>query len=241
MALPDDQRALLDQPLDPKLGAQRKADRGRDVSYLEGYQAIAQANRIFGYDGWSYRVDDIAMTAMSDGRAVLYTAQVTVEALGCTRQDTGCVPIRNSVDSYGKEKDNVNNPDQHDLARKGAVTDALKRALRSFGDQFGNSLYDKDSDLHQAIHEAVAEEQRQQRQGQRVQQQQAPAPVKKYALPKDALKVMDDIGSVGTLEGLNAISAALSAATKDGVGPYGEPIMTTIRQAYSSRKAALGG
>jgi hypothetical protein len=31
-----------------------------------------------------------------------------------------------------------------EMARKGAVTDALKRALRSFGNQFGNSLYDKD-------------------------------------------------------------------------------------------------
>jgi recombination DNA repair RAD52 pathway protein len=29
----------------------------------------------------------------------------------------------------------------HDTACKGAVTDALKRALRSFGDQFGNALY----------------------------------------------------------------------------------------------------
>ena len=31
--------------------------------------------------------------------------------------------------------------DGHDTACKGAVTDALKRALRSFGDQFGNALY----------------------------------------------------------------------------------------------------
>ena len=29
----------------------------------------------------------------------------------------------------------------HDTALKGAVTDGLKRALRSFGDQFGNALY----------------------------------------------------------------------------------------------------
>ena len=30
--------------------------------------------------------------------------------------------------------------DSHDTAYKGAVTDALKRGLRSFGDQFPNSL-----------------------------------------------------------------------------------------------------
>ena len=31
--------------------------------------------------------------------------------------------------------------DGHETAYKGAVTDGLKRALRTFGDQFGNSLY----------------------------------------------------------------------------------------------------
>ena len=32
-------------------------------------------------------------------------------------------------------------PDGHETAVKGAVTDGLKRALRSFGDRFGNGLY----------------------------------------------------------------------------------------------------
>ncbi len=32
-------------------------------------------------------------------------------------------------------------PEGHDTACKGAVTDGLKRALRSFGDRFGNGLY----------------------------------------------------------------------------------------------------
>jgi recombination DNA repair RAD52 pathway protein len=32
-------------------------------------------------------------------------------------------------------------PEGHETAYKGAVTDALKRALRSFGDRFGNGLY----------------------------------------------------------------------------------------------------
>ena len=33
------------------------------------------------------------------------------------------------------------NGEGHETACKGAVTDALKRALRTFGDQFGNALY----------------------------------------------------------------------------------------------------
>ena len=32
-------------------------------------------------------------------------------------------------------------PEGHETAAKGAVTDGLKRALRSFGDRFGNGLY----------------------------------------------------------------------------------------------------
>lgn len=168
MSFTDEQQALLDETLDPKLGTYRKADKGRDVSYLEGYQAIAQANRIFGYDAWGYSVDRIDITPMNDGKGMLYWALVTVNVDGCgMRQDVGCHVIRNTIDVDGKEKDNVNNPDQHDLARKSCVTDALKRAFRTFGDQFGNSLYDKDSDIHQAIHAAVREEQQQQRQAQR--------------------------------------------------------------------------
>ncbi len=34
-------------------------------------------------------------------------------------------------------------PEAHEAAYKGAVTDAMKRALRHFGDQFGNRLYDR--------------------------------------------------------------------------------------------------
>ena len=33
--------------------------------------------------------------------------------------------------------------DAHESAAKEAVTDSIKRTLRSFGNQFGNSLYDK--------------------------------------------------------------------------------------------------
>ena len=39
--------------------------------------------------------------------------------------------------------------DAHEGGAKEAVTDAIKRAMRSFGNQFGNSLYDK-SRNHQA-------------------------------------------------------------------------------------------
>ena len=39
--------------------------------------------------------------------------------------------------------------DAHENSAKEAVTDALKRSLRSFGNQFGNSLYDKSKSVAQ--------------------------------------------------------------------------------------------
>ncbi|MEY3757757.1 MAG: hypothetical protein RLZZ263_911 [Cyanobacteriota bacterium] len=42
---------LLSAPLDRANVRQREQGRGR-VSYLEGWQVIAEANRIFGFDGW---------------------------------------------------------------------------------------------------------------------------------------------------------------------------------------------
>ncbi|MBM5786122.1 MAG: hypothetical protein FJ076_15155, partial [Cyanobacteria bacterium K_DeepCast_35m_m1_288] len=45
------QIAALSAPLDRANVRQREQGRSR-VSYLEGWQVIAEANRIFGFDGW---------------------------------------------------------------------------------------------------------------------------------------------------------------------------------------------
>ena len=45
------QLAALSAPLDRANVRQREQGRSR-VSYLEGWQVIAEANRIFGFDGW---------------------------------------------------------------------------------------------------------------------------------------------------------------------------------------------
>jgi len=46
--------------------------------------------------------------------------------------------------------------DAHEGAAKEAVTDALKRSLRSFGNQFGNSLYSKDKNNNNAQNSNLA-------------------------------------------------------------------------------------
>ena len=129
----------LSQPLDPALVSRRTGRKNRTYSYLEGHIAIAQANRIFGHGGWGYEVvggvnlRDVQMVNAETGDVRIshaYAATVRVDVPGA--------PSRTDVGFHAVNDDTV---EGHETAYKGAVTDALKRALRSFGDQFGNGLY----------------------------------------------------------------------------------------------------
>ena len=59
-----------------------------------------------------------------------YSAPVRVSVVGA--------PHRTDIGFHVVAEDT---PEGHETAAKGAVTDGLKRALRSFGDRFGNGLY----------------------------------------------------------------------------------------------------
>ena len=129
----------LGQPLDPALVSQRKGRGGRTFDYLEGHAVIDQANAIFGYGGWGYEVvGDVTLRKIEtvDSRTgevkteVGYSAPVRVTVAGAPpRTDIGVHPVTEE------------NFDGHDTAIKGAVTDGMKRAFRSFGCQFGNGFY----------------------------------------------------------------------------------------------------
>ena len=129
----------LSQPLDPSLVSQRRGRAGRTFSYIEGHTVIDEANAIFGYGGWGYEVvGDVALREIENvdtetGEVKLiraYSAPVRVTVAGALpRTDVGFHAVTDET------------PDGHETAVKGAVTDGLKRALRSFGDRFGNGLY----------------------------------------------------------------------------------------------------
>ena len=129
----------LGQPLDPQLVSQRKGRAGRSFDYLEGHVVIDQANRIFGFGGWGYElVGDVTLRQIEtvDSQtgeiktASVYSAPVRVTVAGALpRTDTGFHTVTEET------------ADGHDTALKGAVTDGMKRAFRSFGVQFGNGFY----------------------------------------------------------------------------------------------------
>ena len=139
MSLPNETIAALQRPLAPALVSQRN-ESGRTLSYIEGFTAIDQANSIFGFDGWSHEV--VRLDYNPDIKA--YLAIVRVRVGEATHEDVGTGLVQGD------------RPTGHETAMKGAVTDALKRALRAFGDQFGNSLYDRDSSLHTEAKAAAA-------------------------------------------------------------------------------------
>jgi len=131
---------LLNDKLDAKSvkPAQKYGPKG---DYLEGWHVIAEANRIFGFGEWSYTL--MACTCVFQGPreigrdkkpgfGVTYTATVRVMVGEVSREDVGA--------GHGYD---VDCGLAHESAIKEAVTDALKRALRTFGNPFGLALYDK--------------------------------------------------------------------------------------------------
>jgi len=110
---------------------------GRELSYLEGWYVISQANRIFGFDGWSRETLESKCVLSRENRGyftAVYTAKVRL-----TIQANGTTIIR---EGHGTGEGRGEFPGEvHDTALKAAETDATKRALATFGRPFGLELY----------------------------------------------------------------------------------------------------
>jgi DNA recombination protein Rad52 len=140
-----EQITALAAPLDRAKVRQREQGRS-SVSYLEGWQVIAEANRIFGFDGWQRETVALRCVNQSersigrDGRSgwgVTYTARVRITV----GESTGAQLIREGCGAgHGIDTDLGQ---AHESALKEAETDAMKRALMTFGNPFGLALYDK--------------------------------------------------------------------------------------------------
>ena len=129
----------LEQPLDPALVSQRQGRANRWYDYIEGHTVIDQANRIFGYGGWGYElVGDVSLRRIEKVDVSTGELRVTFAYSAPVRVSVNGAPSRTDIGFHIVTEDT---PEGHDTACKGAVTDGLKRALRSFGDRFGNGLY----------------------------------------------------------------------------------------------------
>jgi hypothetical protein len=129
----------LRRNLNPRHVRMRQAN-GRELSYIEGWYAISEANRIFGFDGSSRETMETRCTLARETRGsflAVYIAKVriTVRARGATITREG----------HGTGEGRGTSPGEvHDISLKSAETDATKRALATFGRPFGLELYRKD-------------------------------------------------------------------------------------------------
>jgi len=144
--LTDEQVRLLNQPL--QQGVIKARTQGNTtLDYVEAHYVIRKMNTIFGFAGWNRRLTSMNMVQCEQlevertskgGTYVVkqwyvgYTSTVRVEVGNIVREGTGF--------GQGIDKDLGR---AHESAIKEAESDAMKRALITFGDQFGLALYDK--------------------------------------------------------------------------------------------------
>jgi DNA recombination protein Rad52 len=110
---------------------------GRELAYIEGWHAISEANRIFGFDGWSRETIECRCVLAREQRGTflaVYIAKVRI-----TVKADGLTIIR---EGHGTGEGRASTPGEvHDMALKAAETDGTKRALATFGRPFGLALY----------------------------------------------------------------------------------------------------
>ena len=140
----------LAAPLDRSFIATREQGRSQ-LAYLPSWVVIREANRIFGFDGWQRQtiscrciVDAERMIGTrSQGReprqgwGVTYTARVRITVQAGSH---GLLIREGSGAGHGIDADRGL---AHESALKEAETDAMKRALMTFGNPFGLALYDR--------------------------------------------------------------------------------------------------
>jgi hypothetical protein len=111
---------------------------GKD--YVEWHEATRIANRVFGPLGWSLT------TTMTP---TLLSAGDWGEGFYCTRKITVRYRCSEDKEVYTIERDGegwiklqaIGKSDALDMAFKGAASDAISKATKTFGDAFGLSLY----------------------------------------------------------------------------------------------------
>jgi DNA recombination protein Rad52 len=141
MTFTNQQVEQLSAPLS-RSHVKQRSQAGRQLSYIEGWVAISEANRIFGFGGWTSETIECRLVAEKErkigrdqrpGWSVSYVTRVRISVGPLVREGFGA--------GHGID---VDLGLAHESAIKESETDARKRALMTFGNPFGLALYDKD-------------------------------------------------------------------------------------------------
>lgn len=150
MPFSDDQIRKLKAPLRRQHVKERQTE-GKTLHYIEGWRVVSEANRIFGFDAWDRETvtsECVWRTQIDQQFAAAYITRVRIRV----RASDGQV-VREGL---GSGEAIASTPGQaHERASKAAETDATKRALSTFGNSFGLSLYRDKSEPAKSVRPAV--------------------------------------------------------------------------------------
>ncbi len=130
----------IEKELERNLDAAKVKKRPDGLDYVEGVHIRAELNRIFGAGNWGTRIlaqELICEDAVGAKYSVSYS--VTMELSVYHNTLVPAVKQENGI-GHGRGARGA----AHEVARKDAVTDALKRCAMNFGWALGLALYDKD-------------------------------------------------------------------------------------------------
>jgi hypothetical protein len=143
MPLNQKQREQLLRPINPK-----RVQIAQGQSHVAGYDVAAHLTRIFGFGNWEKEIKSLALVCEDgiekNGRTgwnVTYKCEMTLRI----KDSAGTVIWSGDDAATGSASNLPSKGDAHDFALKNAVTYALKRCAKDWGDQFGLSLYNKGS------------------------------------------------------------------------------------------------
>lgn len=139
MGFSEIQQKALEAKLNGK-HVRSRIDGGRELSYIEGWHAIAEANRVFGYDGWD-RETVMAERAWQATSGGLYRCSYMARVRVRVRAGDAMIVREGNGAGHGSSQ---HAGEAQEQALKEAETDATKRALSTFGNIFGLALYDRE-------------------------------------------------------------------------------------------------
>lgn len=133
-------QSRLEKQLGPEYISSRSGPSGQKVHYIAAEKCIQLANEVFGFNGWSSQIKDVQVDFLDENPQTLkinigisVIIRVTLRD-GTYHEDVG----------YGNIENCKGKAAAFEKAKKEATTDALKRALKNFGNVLGNCIYDKD-------------------------------------------------------------------------------------------------
>jgi len=133
-------QSRLEKQLGPEYISSRSGPSGQKVHYVAAEKCIQLANEIFGFNGWSSQIMDVQVDFVDENPTTLKVSlglsvvvRVTLKD-GTFHEDVG----------YGHMENAKGKAAAFEKAKKEGTTDALKRALRNFGNVLGNCIYDKE-------------------------------------------------------------------------------------------------